>query len=56
MDGHAVSSFDLSQTLLVGGGLIVLCSLSGPPVVKQLMQIVIVVPGQGGQLQSVYFP
>ena len=29
MDGHAVSPFDLSQTLLVGGGLLVLYSLSG---------------------------
>ena len=30
--GHAVSPFDLSQTLPVGGGLLVLCSLPGPPV------------------------
>ena len=29
--------FDLSQTLLVGGGLLVLCSLLRPPIVKQLM-------------------
>ena len=29
--GHAVSYFDLSQTLLVGGGLLVPCSLPGPP-------------------------
>ena len=28
--------FDLSQTLLVGGGLLVPCSLPGPPVVKLL--------------------
>ena len=28
------SSFDLSQTLLGFGGLLVLCSLPGPPVVK----------------------
>ena len=34
----------------------VLCSLSGPPVVKQLMQVVTVVPGQGGQLQSRCLP
>ena len=27
-----MSPFDLSQTLLVGGGLLVLCSLPGPPV------------------------
>ena len=32
--GHVVSPFDLSQTLLVGGGLLVPCSLPGPPVVK----------------------
>ena len=36
MVGHVVSRFDLSQTLLVGGGLLVPCSLPGPPVVKQL--------------------
>ena len=32
MVGHVVSPFDLSQTLPVGGGLLVLCSLQGPPV------------------------
>ena len=32
--GHVVSPFDLSRTLLVGGGLLVLCSLPGLPVVK----------------------
>ena len=53
---HVVSPFDLSQTLLVGGGLLVLGSLPGPPVVKQLMQIVTMVPGQGGWFQSVCFP
>ena len=31
--GHVVSPFDLSQTLPVGGGLLVPCSLPGPPVV-----------------------
>ena len=54
--GHVVSPFDLSQTLPVGGGLLVLCSLPGPPVVKQLMQMVTMVPGQGGRFQSVCFP
>ena len=29
---HVVSPFDLSRTLLVGGGFLVLCSLPGPPV------------------------
>ena len=54
--GHVVSPFDLSLTLLVGGGLLVLCSLPGPPVIKQLMQMVTMVPGQGGQFESVCFP
>ena len=31
---HMVSPFDLSRTLQVGGGLLVLHSLLGPPVVK----------------------
>ena len=50
---HVVSPFDLSQTLPVGGGLLVPCSLVGPPVVKQLSQMVTMVPGQGGQFQCV---
>ena len=54
--GHVVSPFDLSRTLAVGGGLLVLCSLPGPPVVKQRMQMVTMVPGQGGRFQSVCFP
>ena len=54
--GHAVSPFDLSQTLPVGGGSLVPYSLSGSPVIKQLMQIVTMVPGQGGRFQSVCFP
>ena len=32
--GHVVSPFDLSGTLAVVGGLLVLCSLPGPPVIK----------------------
>ena len=44
--GHMV--FELSRTPLVGGGLLALCSLPGPPVIKQLMQIVTMVPGQSG--------
>ena len=40
---QVVSPFDLSQTLLVGGGLLVPCSLRGPPVIKQLMQMVTIV-------------
>ena len=46
-----VFPFDLSQTLPVDGGLLVLCSLPEPPVVKQLMQMVNIVPDQGGQFQ-----
>ena len=56
MVGHVVSPFDLSRTLPVDGGLLVPCALPGPPVVKQLMQIVTMVPGQGGRFQSVCFP
>ena len=51
--GHVVSTFDLSRTLLVGGGLLVPCSSPGPPVVKQLMQIVTMVPGRGAVSISV---
>ena len=53
---HMVSPFDLSQTLLVGGGLLAPCSLPGPPVVEQLMQMLTMVPGQGRRFQSVCFP
>ena len=53
--GQVVSPFDLSRTLLVGGGLLVPCSLPEPPVIKQLMQMVTMVPGQGGWFHSVYF-
>ena len=53
---HVVSPFDLSLTLPVHGGLLVPCSLPGPPVVKQLTQMVTTVPGRGGQFQSVCFP
>ena len=50
---HVVSPFDLSPALLVGGGLLVPYSLSGSPVIKQLVQMVTMVPGQGGRFQSV---
>ena len=43
-----VSPVDLSRTLPLGGGLLVPCFLLGPPVVKQLKQVVTRVPGQGG--------
>ena len=48
---QVVSPFDLSRILLVGGGLLVPCSSPGPSVVKQLMQMVTMVPGQGGHFQ-----
>ena len=51
--GQVVSPFDLYRTLLVGGGLLVPCSSPGPPVVKQLMQIVTMVPGRGAVSISV---
>ena len=54
--GQVVSPSDLSRTLLVGGGLLVPCSLPGPPVVKRLMQMVTMVPGQAGRFQSACFP
>ena len=46
MDGHAVSPFDLSRTLPAGGGLLDPCSLPGPPVIKQLVEMVTMEPGQ----------
>ena len=41
--GHVVSPSDLSQILLVGGGLL-----------SPIMRRVTVVPGQGGQFQSLF--
>jgi len=43
-----VSPLDLSRNLPVGGGLLVPYSLSASPVIKQLMQMVTMVPGQDG--------
>ena len=51
-----MSPFDLSQTLPVGGGLLVPYSLPGSPVITQLMQMVTKGPGQGGRFQSLCFP
>ena len=48
--GHMVSPVDLSRTLPLGGGLLVPCFLLGPPVIKQLKQVVTRVPDQGGWL------
>ena len=49
-----MSPFDLFGTLQVGGGSLVPYSLSGSPVIKQLMQMVTMVPGQGGRFQCAY--
>ena len=46
---HVTFSFDFSQTILIGGGLLVPYSLPGPPVIKQLMQIATVVLDQDGR-------
>ena len=46
-----MSPLNLSRTPLAGGGLLVLYSLSGSPVIKHLMQMVTMVPGQGGRFQ-----
>jgi len=56
VDGHTVSPFDLSPNSSVGGGLLVPYSLPGSSVIKQRMQMVTMVPGQGGRFQSVCFP
>ena len=53
---HVVSPFDFSPTPPVGGGLLVPCSLPGPPVKRQSMQVVTMVPGQDGRFQSACFP
>ena len=54
-NGNATPLY-LYRTLPVGGGLLVPYSLSRSPVLKQLMQMVTMVPGQGGRFQSVCFP
>ena len=56
VDGHAVSPFDLSRALPVGGGSLVPYSLSGSPVIKQLIKWLLWFLAQGGRLQSVCVP
>ena len=46
--GLLASLADLSWTPVVGGSLLVPCSLPGPPVVKYLVQMITMVPGPGG--------
>ena len=53
---QAESPLNLSRTLPVGGGLLVPYSLSGSPVIKQLMQMVTMVPGQGGAVSISVLP
>ena len=50
-----VFPFDFPQTLPFSGGLLFPCSLLGPPVIKQFMQVVTMVPGQGEWFQSICF-
>ena len=53
MDWHLLSPFDLPRIIPVGGYLLVLLSLPGPPVVRELTQVVTMVPGQGRRFRSV---
>ena len=53
---HVVSVFDPWGSLPAGGGLLGQSSFPGPPVIKQLVEMVTMVTGQGGQFQSVCFP
>ena len=43
--GLVVPPFVFSRILPVGDGVLVPCSLPGPPVIKQVMQMVTIVPG-----------
>ena len=53
---HVASPSGLSQTLLVGGDLLVPCSLPGPPVIEKLTQMITRVLGQVDWFQSMGFP
>ena len=52
--GHVASPFDLSQIFPVGNSILVPYSLPGPPMVKLLMQIIIMLSGQDGWFQLVF--
>ena len=43
-----MSPFDLSRTLPVGGGLLVPCSLPGPPVIKLMKMVTMGLARVGG--------
>ena len=47
MGWRLLSPSDLSQSLLIGGGLLVPCSLPAPPVLRYLVHVVTEVPGPG---------
>lgn len=49
-----LSSSDLSQIIPFGGNSLVLCSVPGFPAVRELSQVVSILPGQGGWFQSVF--
>jgi len=53
MDWPLLSSFDLSQVTPIGDSLLVSHSLPGLPAERQVLQVVTILPGQGGQFQSV---
>ena len=53
---QAESLLNLSRILPVGGGLFFPYSLSGSPAIKQLMQMVTMVPGQGGAVSISVLP
>ena len=54
MDRRLLPPFDLSQILPVGGSLLVPRSLPGAPVLRELMQVATMLPGQGECFQSVF--
>ena len=47
MDWSLPSPFDFSRILLVGGNLLVPCSLPGSPFVRRPLQVYSLVPGKG---------
>ena len=56
---QVVSLFDLSWTLLFGGGLLVPCSLPGPPVVKLLgeaLKLPTLARHHGNYLHELFYP
>ena len=54
MDRRLLSPFGLFQILLAGGSLLAPRSLPGPPVLRELKQVVTIGPGQGGQFPPAF--